>query len=98
MTIDVPAVIPFILAGALMLWALVTVGLAFTGGYNNAGLPEIHYRKVSAAETDMPLDLSLHSEMQTPASESRLVVAILYLSGIGVMGLLILMLAATVIW
>jgi hypothetical protein len=30
MTIDVPAIIPFILAGALMLWALVTVGLAFS--------------------------------------------------------------------
>ena len=98
MTIDVPAIIPFILAGALMLWALVTVGLAFTGGYNSAGLPEIHSRKIPAVETAVPSELSSQSGIEAPTSESRLVVASLYLSGIGVMGLLILMLAATVIW
>ena len=98
MTIGVPAIIPFILAGALMLWALVTVGLAFSGGYNNAGLPEIHSRKIPAVETDIPSELLSQSRIQAPTSESRLVVAILYLSGIGVMGLLILMLVATIIW
>ena len=98
MTIDVPGIIPFVLAGALMLWALVTVGLAFSGGYNNAGLPEIHSQRAPAVEADILSPALIKSDVEIPVSESWPVIVILYASGIGVMGLLALMLVATVIW
>ncbi len=98
MAIDVPVIIPFVLAAGLMLWGVVSAVIAFSGNYDNAGIPKIYSSTKRIPE--MPenhVEANANSK-QKPQSENPIVIGTLYAGGLGVMGMLVLMLIASLIW
>ena len=98
MAIDVPMIIPFALAGALMLWGVVSAVIAFSGNYDNAGIPKIYSSVERTVEMPENFVENISDAEQKPQSENPIVIGILYAGGLGVMGMLGLMLIAALIW
>jgi hypothetical protein len=98
MAIDVPVIIPFVLAAGLMLWGVVSAVIAFSGNYDNAGIPKIYSstKRITEMPED-PVDVNANSK-QKSQSENPIVIGTLHAGGLGVMGMLVLMLIASLIW
>lgn len=98
MAIDVPMIIPFALAAGLMLWGVLSAVSAFSGTYDNAGIPKIYSSVERIVEVPENSVENKADGEQRPQSENPIVIGILYAGGLGVIGMLGLMLIAALIW
>ena len=71
MAIDVPMIIPFALAGALMLWGVVSAVIAFSGNYDNAGIPKIYSSVERTVEMPENFVENISDAEQKPQSENQ---------------------------